>query len=531
MKLLIAFLLAAALACAQSAGQLEIRGTVVEGSLGIGGVAVTLYEFGHTPAESTTRSVFATTSTDSKGEFVFHPARSGQYYVEVQKEGYFAESYNGPTVDPVDSTGDPVSIDADHPSQERKFSLMRLGELRGRVIDEDGKPMTKLRVGIRPGTSTPVITDQDGYFTATKLRPGDYLVSILRRGPEILSKFSEEDLKIVDQDLATSSSPAVPFPVSSGASLSVGTLTARKSLSYRVHLSVESSDCAPEDKWTFSAIPAGDTSGFALPLQVPCAKEFLVRNLAPGSYTFTLSTGGRPGEKRRWAIVPVEVTGKSSEIALTMSPAAEISGRLVAADGVTLGSFPSNIRIQVTPLTTPSFGSQIIVPDPNGKFLIQGLSGDRHQVSVKALPYRSLYVKEMRYNGLAVTDSIITPVAGAPAPLEFVIDDKAAIVRGSVTAGDKPAALVWIAAVKWPVSPEAIPLTILLSVNANTFADEAGRFQIDGLAPGEYRVLALPRDTMSHLSTDHLVQLLNRAEKVTLERGGSQSISLKITEP
>ena len=53
---------------------------------------------------------------------------------------------------------------------------MRLGELRGRVIDEDGKPLANLRVGIRPATSTPVITDQDGYFTATKLRPGDYLV-------------------------------------------------------------------------------------------------------------------------------------------------------------------------------------------------------------------------------------------------------------------------------------------------------------------------------------------------------------------
>jgi len=137
MKLLLPSLLTAALACAQSAAQLEIRGTVVEGALGIGGVTVTLYEFGHTPPEATTRSVFAVTFTDATGKFTFHPALAGEYYVEVKKEGYFAESYNGPTVDPVGSTGDPVSVDADHPLQERKFSLMRLGELRGRIVDED----------------------------------------------------------------------------------------------------------------------------------------------------------------------------------------------------------------------------------------------------------------------------------------------------------------------------------------------------------------------------------------------------------
>jgi len=164
-RLAFCFALVCGLASAQSPPQLEIRGTVVEGTLGIGGVTVTLYEFGHTPAEATTRTVFAVTFTDATGKFTFHPARAGEYYVEVRKEGYFAESYDGPTVDPVDSTGDPVSINADHPLQQRKFSLMRLGELRGRIIDEDGKPLANLRVGIRPGTVTPVVTDQDGYFT------------------------------------------------------------------------------------------------------------------------------------------------------------------------------------------------------------------------------------------------------------------------------------------------------------------------------------------------------------------------------
>jgi hypothetical protein len=276
---------------------------------------VTLYEFGHTPPEATTRSVFAVTFTDATGKFTFHPALAGEYYVEVKKEGYFAESYNGPTVDPVGSTGDPVSVDADHPLQERKFSLMRLGELRGRIVDEDGAPLANLRVGIRPGTITPVVTDQDGYFTATKLRPGDYSVSVVRRGPEILPQFSEDDLKVVDHDLQISNGPGVPVPVRSGASLSVGTITARKTPYYRAHISVEVADCTPDEKWIFST--TSEMAGFGP--QIPCGKEFLVRNLAPGSYTFTFMAAGRLVEKRRWAFAPLEVTDHNLEARMTMS--------------------------------------------------------------------------------------------------------------------------------------------------------------------------------------------------------------------
>jgi hypothetical protein len=525
MKLLIPCLLAAALASAQSTAQLEIRGTVVEEALGIGGVTVTLYEFGHTPAEATTRTVFAVTFTDATGKFTLHPTRTGEYYVEVKKEGYFAESYDGPTVDPVDSTGDPVSIDADHPLQERKFSLMRLGELHGRIVDEDGAPLANLRVGIRPGTITPVITDQDGYFTATKLRPGDYQVSVRGRSPEILPQFSEEDLKVVDQDLQVSNWPGVPVPVRSGASLSVGTITARKTPYYRAHLSVQSDDCAPGEKWTFSTTP--EMAGIGP--QIPCGKEFLVRNLAPGTYTFTLMTGGRPGDKRQWAVAPVEVTDKNLEIALTMSPGSDMSGTILVAEGAALPPY-EKIRIDVTPIAASVLGRQLIAPNPAGKFLVRGMPGDRSRISVSGLPGK-FYVREIRYNGQTVPDGIITALSGAPGLLDIVIDDQAATISGSVAGVDRPGARIRVAALKWPLPPEAASLAMLLGANASAWVDDQGHFQIGGLAPGEYRLLALTDEFLIQLTPDTLVQVLTRAEKVTLERGGSQSISLKIVEP
>jgi len=502
---------------AQNTPPLEIRGTVVEGSLGVAGATVTLYEFGQEPALATTRSVFATTSTDANGQFTLHPARAGEYYVEVKKDGYFAESFDGPTVDPVDSTGDPVSIDQEHPLRERKFSLMRLGELRGRIVDEDGAPLANLRIGIRPGTITPVVTDQDGYFTATKLRPGDYSVSVIRRGPEILPKFSEEDLKIVDQDLQVSNWPGVPVPIHSGASLSVGTITARKTSYYRAHLSVQVTDCAEGEQWMFSTTMGGFGPS------VPCGKQFLVRNLAPGSYTFMLFTSGRTGE-RRWASADVEVTDRNLEVAMTVSSGADISARLVAMEGVTLPS--GKITITVGPVPGSVLGNQMVAERPAGQFLLRGLPAIHHRVSVNGLA-PNFYVKEIRYNGLIVADNVFTPIPGAPGQMDLLIDDKPATISGSVAGHDKVSARVMVVAVKWPLPAETPPIQALLNTASGTVADDHGRFQIVGLAPGEYRVLAVTTGDLALVPPD----TVSRAEKVTLERGSSQSVSLKIVEP
>jgi len=174
------------------------------------------------------------------------------------------------------------------------------------------------------------------------------------------------------------------------------------------------------------------------------------------------------------------------------------------------------------------FGGRPATPDARGGFVIKGLQGDRHRVTVDG-PGGNYYVKEIRANGLAAIDGLITLAPGAPAQLEIVIDDKSASITGLVTDGGKAAGEAVVAVVKWPVPAGDNLLSLLRSVRGG--ADDQGRFRIDGLQPGEYRILALPRDAMNRLSPESFVSLLNRGEKVTVERGSSQSVSLKIVQP
>jgi len=70
-----------------------------------------------------------------------------------------------------------------------------------------------------------------------------------------------------------------------------------------------------------------------------------------------------------------------------------------------------------------------------------------------------------------------------------------------------------------------------LSGWAGAQGDEAGKFQLTGLAPGEYRVIALRtlrRDMNS--GTAALERALAAGQKVEVGQNGLQNVTLEVTE-
>ena len=513
---------------AQSDSRPEIRGTVSDPALNLGvtGAEITLFEFLLDTQKTVVRTQIATASTDTQGEFRFPLQHFGNFYVEGKKDGYSVPIFGPPS----DGTGTAVTLDRNHPQEALRFSLTRLGEITGRVVDEDGNPVPGLHVVVQnprlpeatslgPGA----LTEQDGSFAVNKLPAGEYVVRFSPKAGDyqsVTTRFSVGDLKVVDQDV--SSSPSARVLVSSGATSSVGTMTVGKVPYYRAHVLVSGVDCQSRQGLSFSAISKVPPATLSYDM-VPCGSEFLVGNLKPGSYWFTLRDW-KPEEDNAWGIADVEITRENVEVSFAVTHAAQINGRITSAEGTRLPKFQSMwIMMRARMDAVIAWSSPVASPNAKGQFTVRNLPWLPHDVSVQGLS-GEYYVREIRYNGVPVTDGLVRLTQGAPAQnLEIVLDDQPATITGSVRDGDTPVGSPFIVAVKWPFIQGDIPVT-----GDGLKGDPAAHFQISGLAPGEYRVMAFNKLVrFTELSTE----LLSRAEKVTLERGSLKDISLKLIDP
>jgi hypothetical protein len=525
--LLLMFALCLGVVHAQSSDTLEIRGTVFElgsdgaPSLPVAGVEVTLNEFVLVD-NLMTRSVSATAYTDPQGAYQFHPQHLGDYYVEVKKDGY-----SGVAPGTAEFTGASAKLDQAHPALQLSFTLTRRGALTGRVIDEDGQPVPDLKVTVQPLGQTPflatAVTAADGTFTASNLLPGPRVVRISSSAGElekIEPHFSAGDLKTVDQDFETtywpggSAEPAASIPVSPGATAGVGTIRVRKTPYYRVHVSVPRVECAPGERWTFSTV---DSKGEALgilprgPRAIPCTSDFLVSNLRPGSYSFMLRKDEpAPGQ---WALASVNISNKNIEVALTLEPDAQITGRFIPAEGAALPPL-NKISVSAAGGTPPVFA------DAEGKFILRNLKFPGHRIFVMGLTSQ-YYVKEIRFNGMPSFDGFVTLSSGAANQAEIVIDDKPGVVAGTVTDGDEPADGAMVSLFAQDPSQAKF--------GART--DSQGRFRFAGLVPGEYRAVAVPFAATRPENEEAVSQLAARAESIKVERGGATNVDLKLTDP
>ncbi len=201
----------------------------------------------------------------------------------------------------------------------------------------------------------------------------------------------------MDQDLETtywpggSTRPTASIPVSPGGSASVGTIKIRQVPYYRAHVSVPRVECEAGEKWIFQAPYSGEVT-FNFPRPIPCAGDFLVKNLRPGTYSFTLEKDAPPPAK--WALATVDISTKNVEVALTLEPESQIVGRFVAADGATL---PPLDKLRVSTAGNAR-GPSAVPPDGEGKFVLSGLKFPSHRIAVAGLT-KDFYVKELHVNG------------------------------------------------------------------------------------------------------------------------------------
>jgi hypothetical protein len=313
----------------------------------------------------------------------------------------------------------------------------------------------------------------------------------------------------------------------SGGLANVGTLRARKVDFYRIHLSTPAAGCQQGEKVHISAemLQFLDGGGFG---EGSCGKDYLLRNFEPGAYMLYIHNNNFTPERRMLAMMPVEVTDRNLDLTLALGRGVDIDGRIAVADGSAKPPMEKiKLFLRVTGSIQFGYESQPTSPDAEGKFQFPNRPIARARIVVSGLP-ANFDVREIRYNGSAVADNIVDFNGNAPVQsLVIVVDDKPALVAGMVVDGDSPVGQASVVLIRWPASPQ----DVFLSAKMIT-ADDGGRFHFIGLAPGEYRILAVSPAAAGKLDDPHVLErLLNNAKHFELSPGGSQTLTLKVTAP
>jgi hypothetical protein len=251
--------------------------------------------------------------------------------------------------------------------------------------------------------------------------------------------------------------------------------------------------------------------------ETSCGKDFLIRSLQPSSYSFNLSVGrGRSKDT-----LAIDVKDRNIDITASLHRGANVEGQVIRAEGARLPL--DRFQVSTRPVGALPFldEMQYVSPDAQGKFHLENLSFVRRRLALASVG-ASYYLKEVRFNDVALPDNIFT-VTG-PGSLQIILDDKPAAVSGVVSESDHRVSQPYVVLAKWPTSSVA-PLNFAIGG-----AD--GKFQFTGLAPGDYRIFAIAQTEMQKLHEPHVLdRVLAAAERISLGPLGSQTLSLTLADP
>jgi hypothetical protein len=525
----------------------EIRGRVVEATTNQGIAAVRIFVYYWPPgAPSAVSREIANTTTDGQGSFRFQPDKEGAYSFGALKDGYSVLTNNA-----VPGTGRIMSVEVRKGDSlhEIQFLMGRSGQISGKLVDWDsGEPIANrevvaesilyLREMPRVMYGRQATTDKQGEFVVSGLDPGKYVIAFNQRltsRPILQADPPAREANRIDEDYQRSFWPGggtlddmLPASLISGGAVDLGTIRIRKEPFYRVHVSLSKGDCAPEQRAeVFSARVDHAFAGQMNIGDIACGQEFLVKGYEQGHYDLVLTQGKGPARTR--SLLSFDVVDKNLDFIATLAHGVDIDGTIVAAEGATKIAF-ENLKVGMSSLEGAGFPDERIPvsPDSKGKFkLVNQPPAGKFAVGLVQVQRGSYYIKEIRANGAAMADGFLTLNPYSPAQsIEIVVDDQPATVAGGVREGENAVNRPYVTLAPWP-----LPSQIYYANLKTMTGDSEGKFRFTGLAPGEYRAIAVAEADPNVLEQPGVLRrLAERAEKIELQRGGVATISLKLSD-
>jgi hypothetical protein len=504
-----------------------LRGTVVD--------SVTSNPIHGALVQSSAWSAF----TDSEGKFKFDALPAGPITVQAVKPGYLAED------DFASRSPKGFSLQLGPEAPPAVLKLTPEGVIFGQVTDENGEPLEGFSVsliyrnpisrGLLRNPRLRAVTDDEGRFRIAGLHLGTCFLAI--RPTEGPARTSGKDADVpqgfapVFYPAAADMHSAMPVKVRPGIPTPVNFSLKREPF---LRLSGTVSGYRPEQQ---VALNLQDSLGDPRPQQIAfdsSTGDFHTKWIPPGAYVLSAQTyapvsadASSPVSSARQSII---ASSNLSGIHLVFQPTVDIPVVIRGLPSIAAENESSPVVMllllakgQTSPGTSHYATTANRPPDaPSGPTALAVAGVEPGTYDVNATVYRgsSAYLESVTWGSTdLLRDPLILDSSGAVPSIDVVVREGAATVSGTVISGDQPTSA---AVVVFPPGQYPTP--------SFAFAGPDGAFQLQNLAPGTYRVIALDNYASLDLENQSILRSVSsKAQEVTLAPKQTVSLRLQLT--
>ncbi len=481
-----------------------------------------------------------TASTDADGQFRVENVAPNRYRIFVERTGFTGVNGRG-----AQSDVNAFTVQAGQSIEDLLFRMLPTAVISGRVTDEDGDPISGVRVLAqrkKPGKvaregAGMAATNDLGEYRIAGLFPGQYWIVAIpppdfrdyQRQEQPATTAEKNDTRYVTTYYPGTYAALQATSVSAKAGDEIPVnLTLLPARTYRVCGTVTGLGAGQKPALELFA-RGGDT------IRVNASEigpdgQFEIRGVAPGSYLLKMATVA--DWQTATAHQDVNVVASDVEgIKLVPQPTFTLSGHFhIEGASVDVTQYSVNLRAAEVPddmgffMSLDFFGSNAPV-DRQGNFSWKDINPGAYIVQVVGGGSQGFFLKSATLGGRDVSSGF--SVSG-PAILDVRVSTNVGTIEGAVTEKDgdtnrsvSNAMVVAVPEEKYRKIPDRF-------VNGST--DQQGRFVIRGLPPGSYTLYAW-QDVEDGVwrDSDFLKSQEANGTSVKVEEGSSEKAGLKLS--